>query len=79
MAMIGLIGGPLSVIGATCVLFGAWDQTDSIQFIFTIGEIAWEVSLTIYILWKGFRPSPILDDTRFPVDEVSGGPALAAT
>ena len=60
MALIGLIGGPLSVVGATFVLFGAWEQTSPTQFIFTIPEIAWEASLGIYLIVMGFRPSPIL-------------------
>jgi len=65
MALIGVIGGPLSVVGATFVLFGAWEQTDPAQFLFTLPEIVWEASLTIYMLWKGFRPSPILDDAKY--------------
>jgi hypothetical protein len=65
MALLGVIGGPLSVVGATCVLFGAWEQTSATQFIFTIPEIAWEASLGIYLIVKGFRPSPILDDARY--------------
>ena len=60
LALIGVIGGPLSVIGATFVLFGAWEQTDSTQFLFTLPEIVWELSIAVYMLWKGFRPSPIL-------------------
>jgi hypothetical protein len=65
MALLGVIGGPLSVVGATFVLFGAWEQTSATQFIFTIPEIAWEASLGIYLIVKGFRPSPILDDARY--------------
>ena len=60
MALIGVIGGPLSVVGAIFVLFGAWEQTDATQFLFTIPEVVWEASLTVYCIWKGFRPSPIL-------------------
>ena len=43
------------------MLFGAWDQTDSIQFVLTIGEVIWEASLTIYCIVKGFRPTPITE------------------
>lgn len=34
-------------------------------------EIVWELSLCIYPVWKGFRPSPITDtvDLRDPVPE----------
>jgi Na+/melibiose symporter-like transporter len=59
MALLGLIGGPVSAAGAVAVLFGAWDQTDPIQFVLTIGEILWEVSLSIYLIVKGFRATPI--------------------
>ena len=78
MALIGVIGGPLSVVGATFVLFGAWEQTDPTQFLFTIPEIVWEASLAIYCIWKGFRPSPILDDSRY-VSERGSPVAVAAT
>jgi hypothetical protein len=47
------------------VVFGAWEQTSATQFVFTIPEVVWELSITVYTLWKGFRPSPILDDSRY--------------
>jgi hypothetical protein len=79
MALLGVIGGPLSVVGAIFVLFGAWEQTSATQFIFTIPEIAWEASLGIYLIVKGFRPSPILDDARYAGgDGGSPRPAAAA-
>jgi hypothetical protein len=59
LALFGLIGGFISVAGAIAVLFGAWDQIDVIQFILTLGEIVWELSLTIYLIVKGFRAVPI--------------------
>jgi hypothetical protein len=66
MALLGLIGGPVSVVGAVFVLFGAWEQTSSVQGILTLGEIAWEASLGIYLIVKGFRPSPILGAAPSP-------------
>ena len=59
MALLGRIGGPLSVVGAIFVLFGAWEQTSATQAILTLPEIAWEASLGIYLMVKGFKPSPI--------------------
>jgi hypothetical protein len=59
MALLGVIGGPLSLVGLTFVLFGQWEQDDPQQFIFTIGEIAWELSLTVYLIVKGFNVTPI--------------------
>jgi hypothetical protein len=79
MALLGVIGGPLSVVGAIFVLFGAWEQTSATQGILTIPEIAWEASLGIYLIVKGFRPSPILDDARYAGgDGGSVRPAAAA-
>jgi hypothetical protein len=60
MALLGLIGGPLSVVGAIFVLFGAWEQTSATQAILTLPEIAWEASLGIYLIVRGFKPSPVL-------------------
>ena len=79
MALIGLIGGPISLIGATAVLFGAWEQTSSTQFLFTVPEAVWELSLGIYLIVKGFRtPSPILDGTRESAIDEAFSPAVAA-
>ena len=79
MALLRVIGGPVSVVGAIFVLFGAWEQTSLTQFILTSLEIAWEASLGIYLIVKGFRPSPILDDARYTGgDGGSLRPAAAA-
>ena len=60
------------------VLFGAYEQ-DGAHFLFSIPEIVFEASITIYLIVKAFRPSPILDDTRYAgVAHGSGSGALAA-
>lgn len=61
MALLGLIGGPLSLVGLTFVLFGQWEQDAPQQFFFTLMEIAWELSLSFYLIFKGFKPSPITE------------------
>jgi hypothetical protein len=61
MAMLGLIGGPLIIISGTAVLFGAIEPGSSAQVIATIPEFFWELSLGIYLMVKGFKPSPITD------------------
>jgi hypothetical protein len=63
IAMFGLVGGPLIFASAIAVLFGAYEQ-DGAHFVFSIPEIVFEFSLTIYTIVWGFRPSPILADTR---------------
>jgi uncharacterized protein DUF4386 len=60
MAMLGLIGGPLIFASSTAVLFGAYEQTSGAAFIASVPEIAWEASLGIYLIARGFKPSPIL-------------------
>jgi hypothetical protein len=60
MALLGLIGGPLIFASSTAVLFGAYEQTSGAAFIASVPEIAWEASLGIYLIARGFKPSPIL-------------------
>ena len=60
MALLGLIGGPLAFIGGVFVLFGAFDDPSAGLFAFTLVEIIWEASLAIYLIVKGYRPSPLL-------------------
>jgi hypothetical protein len=78
IAMFGLVGGPLIFASAIAVLLGAYEQGGT-HFLFSIPEIVFEASITIYTIVKGFRPSPILDDTRYAaVGEGSGGSAALA-
>lgn len=60
LAMLGLAGGAMHVIGFGCVLFGAFDAGSPGQFVFSIGEMAWEASLPIYVLLKGFKATGVV-------------------
>jgi len=60
MAWLGLVGGPLLLIGNVGVLFDAWDQTGAVN-VLVIPEFLWELSLGIYATVWGFRRCPILD------------------
>jgi hypothetical protein len=76
LAMFGLVGGPLIFVAATATLFGAYEPGEA--SVFAIPEIIFEAGITIYTIWKGFRPSPILDDSRYAgVTQASGREALA--
>jgi len=59
MAMLGLIGGPLIIASGTAVLFNVIEPGSGPQVIATIPEFFWELSLGIYLIVKGFRPSAI--------------------
>jgi hypothetical protein len=80
MALIGVIGGPLSLVGATAVVFGAWEQTSGTQFLFTVPEAVWELSLGIYLIVKGFKTSaPLLNERDLTdVDDDAFSPLVAA-
>jgi hypothetical protein len=55
MAMFGLVGGPLICLSGIAVLFGLIDQGGAAQGIATIPEFIWELSLGVYLTFKGFK------------------------
>ena len=60
MAWLGMIGGPLLLIGNFGVLFDWWDQTGAVSLL-VIPEFIWEAFLGIYCAIFGFRKdSPIV-------------------
>ena len=60
MAWLGLIGGPLLLIGNFGVLFDWWDPAGAVN-VLVIPEFLWELSLGIYAaLWGFKRDAPIL-------------------
>src|SRR6188508_2555662 len=60
MAWLGMIGGPLLLLGNFGVLFDWWDQTGLVSLL-VIPEFIWEAFLGIYCAIWGFRrDSPIL-------------------
>jgi Domain of unknown function (DUF4386) len=60
MVMFGLIGGPVAFLGGIGVLLGAWDNPSRALTALTVLEVIWEFSLSVWLLIRGFRPSPIL-------------------
>ena len=55
MALLGLIGGPLLVLSFVLTLFDVYKNGSGPSSLLALPEVAWEVSLTVYTLWKGFR------------------------
>jgi Domain of unknown function (DUF4386) len=67
LAVIGLVGGSVHIVGFLGVLFGAFEAGSAAQFAFTATEMVWEAALPIYCLRKGFRtpePTPSAVDAR---------------
>jgi hypothetical protein len=63
LALLGVVGGPLIFASAIAVLFGAYEQ-DGLHMLFSIPEALFEAAFAIYLIVKGFRASPVLDDVR---------------
>ena len=59
MAMLGLIGGSLIVLSGTAVMFGVIEAGSAWQLVATIPEFFWELSFGVYLIVKGFKPSPV--------------------
>jgi Domain of unknown function (DUF4386) len=78
LATLGLIGGPLIIASGTAVLFDVIQPGSAAQVIATIPEFVWELSLGIYLMVKGFKPSPILPGSTGDAGAGERTPALAA-
>jgi hypothetical protein len=57
--LLGLIGAPLLFASDLAVMFGLWEQFSVPAGIATIPIFVWELSLGVYLVVKGFKPSPI--------------------
>ena len=57
--VIGLIGAPLLLTADIATLFGGIGQHSSWAMLAAVPVAAWELSLGIWLVVKGFRPSPI--------------------
>lgn len=59
---VGLIGAPILLVSKVFVTFGAFDDVSSTALILALPIATWEFSLGVWLTFKGFRPSPALDD-----------------
>ena len=57
--MLGLIGGPVVFASSTAALFGLYPQVSVWGSIAAIPVFAWEMSLAVWLIVKGFKPSAI--------------------
>jgi hypothetical protein len=59
LPVLGFIGAPLLAASFTATLFDAWGQVSALSLFLTIPIAVWEFSLGVYLIVKGFKPSPI--------------------
>ena len=57
--VMGLIGAPLLITAVFAMLFGGIDQGSSLAALAALPVAAWEFSLGVWLVVKGFKPSPI--------------------
>ena len=58
----GLIGAPLLIAAVFAMLFGQHSSLTGLAALPVIPVAAWELSLGVWLVVKGFRPSPITTD-----------------
>jgi hypothetical protein len=59
LPMLGLIGAPLLIAGDIGTIFGLWGRVNVLAGIAVLLIAGWEFSLGVYLVVKGFKPSPI--------------------
>jgi hypothetical protein len=59
LPLLGLIGAPLLLASDLAVLFGLWGQVSGPAGIAALPIALWEFSLGVWLVVKGFTPSPI--------------------
>ena len=60
--LMGLIGAPLLIASTIAAFFGVIDQISAWSGIATVPVALWELSLGLWLTFKGFNPSPITAD-----------------
>lgn len=59
---IGLVGAPILFLSSTASLFGIHDQVSSTALLAALPIATWELSLGIWLTFKGFKPSAMSDE-----------------
>jgi Domain of unknown function (DUF4386) len=58
LAMLGLIGGPLIILSGSAAMMGFIELDGTWQTLAAVPEFFWELGLGLYLIVKGFKPSP---------------------
>ena len=77
IATLGLIGGTLIFASGTAVLFGLYEDLSVFGLAAAVPVFAWEVSLAIWMIVKGFKPAKVLTEVappRTPEETVEPAP-----
>jgi len=64
LPLVGFVGALVLVASDIGTLFGLWGQFSGVAALATLPIALWEFSLGVYLVVKGFMPSPILSSER---------------
>ena len=79
LPLIGFVGALLLVASDIGTLFGLWGQFSGVAALAALPIAVWEFSLGVWLVVKGFKPSPILTSERRDAEKNSPlAPAAAA-
>lgn len=73
---VGLVGAPILFLSAMAILFGAYDQVSAVSALTALPIAAWEFSLGVWLVVKGFRLAPVLVTEPAVVDLAAAVPAV---
>jgi hypothetical protein len=59
LPLLGFVGAPLLLASVAATLFDLWGQVSPMSALLALPIAVWEFSLGVYLIVKGFRPSPI--------------------
>ncbi|TFC91744.1 MULTISPECIES: DUF4386 domain-containing protein [Cryobacterium] len=67
IAVLGLVGGALIGLSAIAVVLGLYGQFSTLGLVVALPVFAWELSLALWLILKGFRPVSILNSPAPPL------------
>jgi hypothetical protein len=59
LPLVGFVGAGLLLVSDVAVMFGLWERMSGPSGLLAIPIAVWEFSLGVYLVVKGFKPSPI--------------------
>ncbi len=59
LPVVGLVGAPLLLASDIAIFFGVYDRMAPVAALAALPIAAWEFSLGVYLIVKGFRPSAV--------------------
>jgi Domain of unknown function (DUF4386) len=62
LPLLAFVGAALLIVGDTGTLFSLWAPAAAPALLLAIPIALWEFSLGVYLVVKGFKPSPITSD-----------------